>query len=75
MKYFMSVTKVGISVECVVCLRKKAPRGRSVPIGAYLCEANNCSGFYAHPYPGDLWPGETDEDFGYVCSDNATRKL
>lgn len=68
-------TKVGIIAECVVCYRPKAPRGRSSPIGSYYCESQICSGWAAHPFPGDLWPGETDADFGYPCSDNATRKL
>jgi hypothetical protein len=73
----MSATKVGISVKCVVCFKTKAPRGRSIGFMAHdgYCQDGICSGYWAHPYPGDLWTGETDEDFGYPCSDNATRKL
>ena len=59
----------GSPVECVVCYQIKAPRGRSVPeegCGA-LC-TSDCPGFYFRPLSGDLWPGETREEFGYLCS-------
>lgn len=73
----MTPTKVGISVECVVCHKIKAPRGRSVGAMAHssYCQDDLCSGYWAHPCPGDLFPGETDAEFGFKCSDNATRKL
>ena len=67
-----AATKVGIAVRCVTCGMTKAPRRRSVPFGSFLCESA-CTGFNEDPQPGDLWPGETDADFGYPCSDNATR--
>jgi hypothetical protein len=42
-------------------------------MGVMLCESN-CSGYYTEPLPGDLWPGETEEDFGYPISNNATKE-
>ncbi len=58
--------EVGVAVDCTVCRKRKAPRGRSVP-----CEMANgmcdfeCPGYYQDPKPGDLWPGEKRSDFGY----------
>lgn len=65
--------KVGISVECAVCRRTKQPRGRSAPLGGSLCD-RECAGYRIAPLPGDLWPGETEEDFGFPVSANATRE-
>lgn len=70
----MSATKVGIRVYCTVCQRSKLPRGRSAPLGAYGCD-DDCAGYRLDPVPGDLWPGETDDNFGYPCSDHATQKV
>lgn len=59
----------GSSVECACCGRYKAPRGRSVPMeieGSYC--ARECPGHDCAPLPGDLWPGETREEFGYPCA-------
>lgn len=67
-------TKVGIRVTCTVCRRSKQPRGRSAPIGMSYCY-DRCPGYWQEPQPGDLWCGETDADFGYPCSDNATRPI
>lgn len=68
--------RVGISVECAACGRTKAPRGRSVPheIANYLCSHYDCEHFYEEPFPGDLWPGETEEEFGYPISGHATKE-
>lgn len=38
-----------------------------------LCD-DGCEGYRNAPLPGDLWPGETEEDFGYTVSVNATRE-
>jgi hypothetical protein len=67
--------KIGIQVTCTTCMRTKAPRGRSIPnaIISSMCDSN-CVGFWNDPKPGDLWPGETEEDFGYPCSKNATKE-
>lgn len=78
----MSAAKRGIHVTCVVCHRQKQPRGRSAPIGMSMCqpfhkiiEPHGCEGYYQKPFVGDLWPGETDEDFGYRCSDDGTEPI
>ena len=49
--------------ECNVCHRLKPPRGRSVPLAAATgyCHSD-CSGYYAEPPPGHLWPNEWFED-------------
>ncbi len=73
-------TKVGIMVKCAVCGHQKKPRGRSGPLGAIFCEApspfdDGCEGYGQPPRVGDLWPGETDADFGYPCSDAGTEPV
>ncbi len=58
--------KIGIAVECVVCHRTKKPAGRSAPLemATSLCD-HECPGWSQPPLPGSLWPGETEEQFGY----------
>jgi hypothetical protein len=63
--------KVGIAVTCTTCGRNKKPHGRSAPVGSWLCD-EQCQGYHQMPWPGCLWPGETDEEFGYPCCDRAT---
>lgn len=63
--------RVGIAVTCTVCGQRKCPRGRSQPIGAYLCDCD-CPGYRMDPKPGDLWPGESQEDFGYPVGEEGT---
>ena len=56
----------GYEVDCTVCGRVKQPVGRSLPMvlhGGY-CD-NDCPGYYGDPKPSNLWPGESEEDFGY----------
>lgn len=67
---------VGIRVCCNVCGRTKQPRGRSAPLATAgsLCDYE-CSGYASDPPAGDLWPGETAEDFGYPVSTNGTREV
>jgi len=57
---------VGRAVECSVCGKRKKPVGRAAPLemGSALCD-DDCDGYRALPAPGDLWPGETREEFGY----------
>jgi hypothetical protein len=43
--------------ECPVCGHRKAPWGRSVPLGAYFCD-RDCAAYHAEPKAGHLWPGE-----------------
>ncbi len=57
---------VGSAVECTKCGHRKSPRGRSAPLPIHLCDWE-CEGYYLDPFPGDLWPGETAEQFGYPC--------
>ena len=64
--------KIGVRVNCAECGHQKKPRGRSAPLGVFMCEPE-CSGYYREPLVGDLWPGETEEEFGYPCSDNGTQ--
>ena len=47
---------------CVVCRRRKAPRGRSVPLEMVngLC-TDACEGYQQAPNPGHLWPDEEAE--------------
>lgn len=61
----------GISVYCASCGHKKKPRGRSAPIGLHMCDSA-CPGYDEAPRVGDLWPGETEEEFGYPCSADGT---
>lgn len=58
--------EVGVAVDCTVCGRRKKPIGRSAPIemGGSLCDWE-CHGYDLDPKPGELWPGETREDFGF----------
>lgn len=56
--------RVGIAVDCTTCGQRKKPRGRSAPLGAYLCDMD-CQGYFEEPQSGSLWPGETSEEFGY----------
>jgi hypothetical protein len=39
-----------------------------------MCTDDQCADYYNDPKPGDLWPGETEEEFGYPVSANATRE-
>lgn len=68
--------KVGIPVQCGRCKRTKAPRGRSVPDAVYgaYCTWDQCPAYDDDPKPGDLWPGETAEEFGYPVGANATEE-
>lgn len=46
--------------DCVVCKKRKAPRGRSVPMEAAnsYCHMLDCPGYFMDPKAGHLWPGE-----------------
>lgn len=52
-------------VQCKVCIRRKAPRGRSVATEAAsgYC-TSDCSGYYTAPQPPHLW-SENDPDRAY----------
>lgn len=63
--------RVGIAVYCAECRNQKAPVGRSVPMGSFYCD-DTCRGYSLQPYPGSLFPGETEEDFGYPVGQAGT---
>ena len=67
----LNADKVGVAVECDVCGHRKAPIGRSVPLGMYLCD-HECTGYEREPKPGSLWPGESEAEFGYPVADVGT---
>lgn len=67
----LNPNKVGVEVECAVCHRTKAPRGRSVPLGMSHCN-NDCVGYQREPFSGSLWPGESEAEFGYAVADIGT---
>ena len=49
--------------DYIVCKRRKAPRGRSVPAeaaGSYC--PHECPGHNQPPIPGHYWPGEARDD-------------
>ncbi len=69
-KFFMlRPDRKGIAVTCAVCNLRKKPVGRSAPheMANSLCD-HECSGYYLMPLVGSLWPGESEEDFGYPVS-------
>jgi hypothetical protein len=55
-----------VAVDCTTCGMRKKPVGRSAPMemANSLCD-HECPGYYQDPKPGELWPGETSEEFGY----------
>jgi len=42
-------------------------------MGRLMCDFE-CSGYYEDPNVGDLWPGETEEEFGYPAGSDGTRE-
>ena len=48
------------AVTCTTCGKRKAPRGRSVPMEAAnsYCHMMDCTGYFDEPKAGHLWPGE-----------------
>lgn len=67
--------RVGSYARCARCGRNKIPRGRSAPMEMAngLCHRSECEGYDEPPLPGDLWPGETAEEFGYPCQTTEER--
>lgn len=64
----------GVRVEGATCGHMKQPTGRSAALGSRYCDWE-CPGYRQEPRVGSLWPGETEEDFGYPCSDVGTEKM
>ena len=52
---------IGKAVNCTVCGLRKKPIGRDAPaaLANSLCDYE-CPGYYGEPWPGFLWPGETE---------------
>ncbi len=65
--------RVGIRVRCEVCRRTKNPIGRSGPLVADYCD-RDCPGYRQPPFVGSLWPGETEEEFGYSIGSDGTKE-
>ena len=67
--------KVGIAVDCTVCGLRKKPIGRSVPLwmARSLCDWP-CPGYYEAPLSGSLFPGETEEEFGYYVGPHGVKE-
>lgn len=65
--------KLGVAVYCTRCGLRKKPIGRSAPLALAnsLCD-DDCPGYRQEPIPGDLWPGETDKEFGFPVRDAGT---
>jgi hypothetical protein len=60
--------------ECLVCRRRKNPRGRSAPMGMYLCHPHDCPGYDQEPTPGHLWPGELAREAEYEVEPRGNRE-
>lgn len=69
--YIETGLRVGVVVRCAVCGDMKKPIGRSGPLGASYCD-DDCDGYRKEPYPGSLWPGETEEEFGFPVGSHGT---
>jgi hypothetical protein len=67
----MTDERIGTLAKCVVCGRSKCPRGRDT-VDPWLCDME-CPGYDQPPLPGDLWDGETAEEFGYPCQTTEER--
>lgn len=65
----------GYRAVCTVCGREKQPVGRSAPMGMIMCNPHHpifdprgCVGYRQEPLPSNLWPNESEADFGYKVS-------
>lgn len=54
---------VGRAVTCTTCGHTKKPIGRDAGWREF-CDFE-CPGYRLPPHPGNLWPGETAETYGY----------
>ena len=54
----------GYEADCAVCGVTKQPVGRSAPMRFYYC-TSDCPGYHQEPLPSNLWPDESESDFGY----------
>ena len=60
--------RVGIRPICERCGRAKKAFGRDtgMKVNFLMCVPIDCDGYYDHPRPDDLWPGERASEFGYA---------
>ena len=66
--------RIGIVVRCATCGNEKQPHGRSVsPLMVYCSPYSGCPGYEQDPKPGCLWPGETEDDFGFIICNNGVK--
>jgi len=72
---FLSAERVGVRVTCAVCGNTKQPIGRSAPPEMFYCDVDRCRGYRERPYPGSLWPGESERDFGYPVGPEGTTDI
>ena len=56
--------RCGRIVECAVCRKPKAPRGRDVPAEIFVgyCTSVTCDSYIEEPRADTLWPGESESD-------------
>ena len=62
----------GYRAICGTCGRTKQPAGRSAPMDMVMCtpyhaiiDPHGCPGYNTDPLPSNLWPGESEADFGF----------
>ncbi len=65
---------IGIKVHCTICHQQKQPRGRSASPLIYFCN-HDCPGYLQDPQVGDLWPGESEADFGHPVRTAGTKRI
>jgi len=63
----LRATYFGYVVVCTTCRHTKKPWGRSAPMEMVLC-SHECHGYAQEPLPSELWPHESEADFGYKVS-------
>ena len=66
--------KIGIFVYCGTCGSIKQPIGRDASHNNGLCNRHECEGYEKEPFPGQLWSGESEQDFGYYVGTTGTTK-
>ena len=62
---------VGIYVKCATCERQKQPVGRDSYTA--MCD-ENCPGYFRAPKAGQLWPGESEKQFGHPVGNDGSQR-
>ena len=68
-----ALQRVGVQVVCTICGCTKKPIGQSAPLSMSFC-TDECAGYRKLPYPGSLWPNETEKEFGYPVGSDGTKE-